>query len=926
MAKEALAKLDTGATVELTIDGQKVTAPEGRSLYDVISGIGKIIPAMCYHYTFTPFGSCGMCLVEVEGKKAPVRSCTAPVQAGMVVRTETPELKAAQKKALIKHLSTHPLDCPVCDADGHCELQDMAYDFGVNDIGTVKQKNIPEDTRSIVLDFNMNRCILCGECINVCKEVQMVDALTFMKKDGQTIVTAHGDKPLYCEFCGDCLAVCPVGAITNKFSKYKYKPWQLKKTQTTCPYCGDGCQLILETLGDQVIRATSKLSWKSKWGDRAETAKGHGGTCGRGRFGFQFVNSPKRLTLPLIRRDGRLVPMPWLEALDFVASRLREIKAQYGSDAIAGLITARCTNEDIYLFQKLMRVGIGTNQIDSTVRYGQINFIQAMRRIGIGRSMNTWEEITKAKAILVIGSNITETHPLTGLRVKEALRRYKAAVIVVDSVKTNIAKLATHHLAIKPASEGIFVQGLVKVILEQGWMDPDILEKYPSAIETLKQAVSGLSYEVISTQTGIEQAKLLETAELFAKAERGIILCAEGITKQRNGYQNALNLMDLAFVSGKLEKAGCGINALCEENNEQGAADMGALPDYLPGQQSVVDKDARAKVSKAWAEELSTQDGATLLEIIERARRGELKALYLVGENPVGTLPASIKIIEVLRQVSAEGGFILCQDPFLTETGQLADAVLPASTYAEKEGSFTNTEGKVQRVRQALEFPIGESKPDWQIFSELSAELGYPLVYENADQIHQEIARLVPGYYAKKQERPEAQLEHYLTDGFKDEAQKRYAASRDITTPPDAAYPFLLELVPILYHSGKLSTQSEGLIKIYDKRLLQISPADAERLCVSAGDRVRLKSSLGEVEVSVELNEFLPAGLVFFPEHFNDPPVKDLLACEVDPITQVPYFKRGWVAVEKVQMVGHAVLQAGEVRAETETAERKDAA
>jgi formate dehydrogenase alpha subunit len=927
MAKGDLSKLDTGVTVDLTIDGQKVTAPEGRSLYDIISGMGKIIPAMCYHYTFTPFGSCGMCLVEVEGKKAPVRSCTAQVQAGMVVRTETPELKAAQKKALIKHLSTHPLDCPVCDADGHCELQDMAYDFGVNDIGVVKQKNIPEDTRSIVLDFNMNRCILCGECINVCKEVQMIDALTFLKKDGNTVVTAHGDKPLYCEFCGDCLAVCPVGAITNKFSKYKYKPWQLKKTQTTCPYCGDGCQLIVEALGQQVIRATSKLSWKSKWGDRAETAKGHGGTCGRGRFGFQFVNSPKRLTLPLVRRDGRLVETPWLEALDYVATRLREIKSQYGNDAVAGLITARCTNEDIYLFQKLMRAGIGTNQIDSTVRYGQANFLEAMHKIGIGRSMNNSEEITKANAILVIGSNITETHPLTGLRVKEALRRYKAAVIVADPVKTKMAKLATHHLAIRPASEGTFIQGLVKAVLEQGWASPDIIESHPSAIEALKAAVSGLSFESICAAVGIEQAKLFEAAELFSKAERGIIICAEGITKQKNGYQNVLRLMDLAFVSGKLSKSGSGLNALCEENNEQGAADMGAMPGYLPGQRPVTDKEAHAKACKAWAEEIPDHGGATLLEILDRARGGEVKALYLVGENPVGTLPASMKIAEALKQLSASGGFVLCQDPFLTETGELADAVLPASTYAEKDGSFTNTEGKVQRVRPALEFPIGESKPDWQIFSELSAELGYPLVYDSSDQIHNEIGRLVPAYYAKKQERPRARLDYYLSEAFKEEVRQRYSQE---SAPPDAAYPFLLELVPILYHSGKLSTQAEGLIKIYDKHLIQIGPSDAERLGVAAGDRVRLKSHLGETEAGAEIIENLPSGLVFFPEHFNDPPVKDLIACEVDPVTRVPYFKRGRVSIEKLQMAGQACSarlpdEREQADATTETVDRKDA-
>ncbi|HEY5648115.1 MAG TPA: 2Fe-2S iron-sulfur cluster-binding protein, partial [Nitrospiria bacterium] len=291
----------TGAEIELTIDGEIVKAQEGRSLYDVLSKMDKLIPAMCYHYTFTPFGSCGMCLVEVEGKRAPVRSCTASVAEGMVVKTEHPPIKEAQRKALVRHLSTHPLDCPVCDADGHCELQDFSFKFGIGEIPNVRQKGIPEDTRSVVLDFNMNRCIACGLCINVCKEVQMIDALTFMKKGKFNIVTAKEDKPLACEFCGDCLAVCPVGAITNKFSKYMYKPWQLKKTRTTCPYCGDGCQLIVEAKDNSIIRVTSKLTWKEKWGERTDTDQGHGGTCGRGRFGFENVNSPDRLRLPLMK-------------------------------------------------------------------------------------------------------------------------------------------------------------------------------------------------------------------------------------------------------------------------------------------------------------------------------------------------------------------------------------------------------------------------------------------------------------------------------------------------------------------------------------------------------------------------------------------------------------------------------------------------
>jgi formate dehydrogenase alpha subunit len=431
--------------IELTIDGRSVSASDGVSLYDVISSTGKIVPAMCYHYTFDPFGSCGMCLVMVEGKKAPVRSCTAKATAGMAVRTEGDDLFQARKKAVEKHLSVHPLDCPVCDADGHCELQDMAFQHQVTNLATAKQKLIPEDTRSLVLDFNMNRCIACGECINICKDVLMIDALQFMKKGGFNQVVAKGDNPLSCEFCGDCLAVCPVGAITNKFSKYLYKPWQLKKTTTTCNYCGDGCQLHIETKDREVVRVTSPLSWKNKWGDRSETAKGHGGICVRGRFGFEYIDSTARLQHPLMRRDEQLVEAPWLEAVHSVVDRLAEIKAKHGPNAIAGLITARCTNEELYLFQKLMRVAIGTNQLDSSARYGHINFVRAAQHaVGVGRMMNDWEDLTKAKAILLVGSNLTETNPLTAVRVKDAIRIYKSQVIVVDSAQTNMSKLVSH--------------------------------------------------------------------------------------------------------------------------------------------------------------------------------------------------------------------------------------------------------------------------------------------------------------------------------------------------------------------------------------------------------------------------------------------------------------------------------------------------
>lgn len=890
------------ATIELTIDGRTVTAKDGVSLYDVISSTGKIIPAMCYHYTFDPFGSCGMCLVMQEGKKAPVRSCTAKATAGMIIRTEGDDLFQARKKAVEKHLSVHPLDCPVCDADGHCELQDMAFQHQVTNLANAKQKLIPEDTRSLVLDFNMNRCIACGECINICKDVLMIDALQFAKKGGFTQVVAKGDVALSCEFCGDCLAVCPVGAITNKYSKYLYKPWQLKKTTTTCNYCGDGCQMYVETKDTEVVRVTSPLSWKNKWGDRAETAKGHGGLCVRGRFGFQFIDSQARLRQPLVRRDGRLVEAPWLETMHQVVDRLAAIKAQHGPNATAGLITARCTNEELYLFQKVMRVAIGTNQLDSSARYGHANFVHAVRQaLGVGRMTSDSEDVSKAKAILVVGSNITETNPVASVRVKQAIRVYNAQVIVVDSSNTNLAKLASHPTLVKPGTEGLFVQGLVKSVLDQDLVDEETVRKHPEAVAALKQATAGLSLDAIAAQTGASVAQIHEAAAVFAEAPRAVIICGEGIVRRSGGYQDVLALIDLAWVTGKLGRPGCGINTVVEEANEQGAMDLGAVPEFLPGQARFDDEAARAKFAKAWGKDKPVPlpapgNGAHLVEILNRCRSGQIKALYVIGENPLATLPASCGVKEALAKLE----LLVVQDPFLTETAQMAHAVLPACTFAEKDGTVTNQEGQVQRVRQTMD-PIGESLPDWHILTALASGLGYELSYESPQDIQNEIMKLLPGYYNLGQPKkivpnPDA----YLSHGYTALLAGRYGRAA-AATGREAGRPFRLTMGQLLYHSGKLSTQASGLIKIAPNNgKLRMNAQDLERLGVGEGAKVRVSSERGSLEMGVQVDQALLPGACFFPEHFNEPPVKDLMAVEVDPVTGVPSFKLTAVAIEKV--------------------------
>ncbi|HEX6726380.1 MAG TPA: molybdopterin-dependent oxidoreductase [Nitrospira sp.] len=881
------------ATIELSIDGKSVTAKDGVSLYDVISMTGKIIPAMCYHYTFDPFGSCGMCLVMQEGKKAPVRSCTAKAAAGMVIRTEGEDLFLARKKAVEKHLSVHPLDCPVCDADGHCELQDMAFQHGVTNLANAKQKFIPEDTRSPVLDFNMNRCIACAECINVCKDVLMIDALQFMKKGGFNQVVAKGDLALNCEFCGDCLAVCPVGAITNKFSKYLYKPWQMKKTTTTCNYCGDGCQLYLETKDEEVVRVTSPLSWKNKWGDRSETAKGHGGICVRGRFGFEYLDSKSRLTQPLVREGGQLVQKPWLETMHLLVDRLTEIKRQYGADAVAGLATARCTNEELYLFQKLMRTAFGTNQLDSSARYGHMNFVLASKQaVGLGRTPNDWEDLTKAKAIILVGSNITETNPLTAVRIKEAMRVYKAQVVTLDSAITNMAKLASHPFLIKPGMEGAVIDGLVKATIDRDLVDEEAVGKHPQAFEALKSAVANVSLERLATQTGVPVAAFGEIAAIFAESPRSIILCAEGIVRRANGYQNVLKLMDFAWITGKLGRPGCGVNTVTEEPNEQGAVDMGVAPEFFPGQARFDDPGARDRFAKAWETSLPpVGSGAHLIEILKRCKSGQIKALYVLGENPLSTLPASMEVRAGLERLE----LLVVQDPFLTDTAKLAHFVLPACTYAEKDGTFTNLEGRVLRVRQAMD-PLGESLPDWHIMTALANAMGCQWEYQSSNDIQAEIMKLLPGYYNLGQPRKIMPVpDQYLSSGYAAEVKARYR----LTPESGDTRPFALLMGQVLMHSGKLSTQAPGLINIApNSGKLRMNIQDMERLGLQDGAKVRLTSDRGSLQLGVQPDQSVAPGTCFFPEHFNEPPVKDLMTVSVDATTGVPSFKQIWVSVE----------------------------
>jgi len=572
-----------------------------------------------------------------------------------------------------------------------------------------------------------------------------------------------------------------------------------------------------------------------------------------------------------------------------------DIKRTHGGEAIAGLVTARCTNEELYLFQKLMRVGFGSNHLDSSARYGHMNFVLAAKHaVGLGRTPNSWEDLTKAKTILLIGSNLTETNPLTSVRVKEAIRVYQAQVITLDSAVTNIAKLASHPFLIKPGTEGLVIDGLVKSAIEQDLIDENAVMKHPKAFEALKAAMSNVSLDHISSQTGLPVDAYQEIVRVFAEAPRAVILCAEGIVRKAHGYENVLKLMDLAWVTGKLGRPGCGVNTVTEEPNEQGAVDMGAAPEFLPGQFRFNDPAARERIEKAWGGTLPAVDtGSHLVDILKGCRDGTIKALYVLGENPLATLPASMEVRAALEGLE----LLVVQDPFLTETGRQAHFVLPACTYAEKDGTFTNLEGRVLHVRQAMDL-IGESLPDWHIMTSLANALGLQWEYQSVNDIQAEMRKLMPGYYNLGQPRQVVPSpDEYLANGFAQEVGARY---RPLSEVRDDARPFSLQLGQVLMHSGKMSVEAPGLLKIAPNTgHLRMNAQDMERIGLRDGAKVCVTSKQGSLRLGVESDQSVAPGTCFFPEHFNEPPVKDLMTVEVDPVTGVPTFKQCWVSVEQ---------------------------
>ncbi|RMH06516.1 MAG: NADH dehydrogenase (quinone) subunit G [Nitrospirae bacterium] len=889
-----MAEQHTPQLLRVTIDGIAVQVPPGTLVIEAARQVGVMIPHFCYHPKLEPDANCRMCLVEIEKMPRLQTSCSTRVTDGMVVRSNTsPVVQAARKSVLEFILANHPLDCPVCDQGGRCDLQDFSHEYTPTVSRFTELKRIfPKEYFSPLIETQMNRCVQCLRCVRYCDQVMDVKALAPAGRGTMTEIKHFGHHALDCEFCGGCVQICPVGAITSRLSMYEYRPWMLKRTETICPYCGDGCQFTIQQKNNELIEVNSTYG----------AGRNRGDLCARGYFGYHASTHPDRLRHPLIRRpDGTFREVPWEEALEVAGERLMGIKQAHGGEAIAGLITSRCTNEELYLFQKLMRVVLGTNKIDCSARYGHVNGIEPLRRVqGAHRWTVTFEDIVAADVLLLVGTNITETNPITGLKVKEAVKRRGARLLTLETLLpvrgsiSNITTLSSCHIPVHPLGYGQAVNALVKAMIEQNDVAPQIREQAVEFYRTIESVLRTCSWEDLECDLGVSRYRFFEMARIFREAMRAVVLIGQGVLRASRGADIVTNLLDLLLLAGHHQRPGCGLGVLAEENNDQGAVEMGALASYLPGPVSLSDQAACQAIASLWMEELPQGPSATLPEILNQARVGHVRALYVVGENPLASLPPSFNVQEALERVEV----LVCQELFLTETARHAHIVLPACSYAEKDGTFTNTEGLVQPVRRAID-PVGESQPDWAIFSALSVVMGYPIEYGSAKEIFKEIQSVIPRYalLGPAPTPPNVHqdvVDRYLHGDFQVDVTQRYTWPR---LSPKSEKRLTLILTQSLFHSGKFSTRAKGLLRVQAEGTLLLNSTEAARWGLQPGGMARLSNERGAVSVKVRVLDRVPEGMAFFPEHF-DHDIRILFQAEVDPLTQVPCWKQTSVTVE----------------------------
>ncbi len=892
--------------VRLTIDGKEVAVKPGLTIYWAAKKLGIEIPHLCYGEDLPAMSSCRLCVVEVEDMRTLAVSCSHPVSEGMVIHTETERVRRARRRNLEFLLSDHNVECIVCEKSGACLLEKYAYEFGVKEPAFSGERNehpIRDDDPFIIRDYN--KCILCGRCVYACKEIQYDEAINVTDRGFGARVSTSFERPLQettCVSCGLCVSVCPVGALTEKSRVGKGRLWELGKTNTICPYCGCGCTLEVATKSGSIVQI----------GTPSEKTVNSGNLCVKGRFGMDFVGHAERLTHPLVKQNGEFVRASWEEALDLVASRLTQIKDTRGADAIGGLSSAKCTNEENYVFQKFVRACLGNNNVDHCARLCHSSTVAGLARaFGSGAMTNSMKELRYADCILVTGSNTTEAHPIIALDIKAAVKRNGARLIVADPRKIDLVRFSSLWLRQKSGTDVALFNGMMHVILKEGLEDRGFIEERTEDFDRLREAVERYTPDEAAAISGVPAEDIIKAARTFGGARAASIVYSMGITQHTTGTDNVLSLANLAMLTGNIGRRSTGVNPLRGQNNVQGACDLGALPNVYPGYQKVDDSAVQQKFEQAWGTTLSPMPGLTVVEMLHGVEDGRIHGMYIMGENPFLSDPNVNRVKRDLEAVD----FLVVQDIFLSETAQYADVVLPAASFAEKSGTFTNTERRVQLLREVTPVP-GEARQDWEIVCDVSRRMGYAMGFANAAQIMDEIAGLTPIYGGISHGRltglglqwPCPDPEHpgtlYLHKGTFSRGKGLFHGIEYIPPAelPDEEYPLVLTTGRILYHyhTGTMTRRSQGLHEVRPEGFFEINPQDAQPLELAQGDMARVSSRRGTVTARCVVTERSRPGSVFMAFHFREAAANILTNDALDPVAKIPELKVCAIRVEKV--------------------------
>ncbi len=725
--------------VSLVIDGQQVYAEEGATIYQAAKQMGIYIPTLCYHPRLRPLGYCRICLVEVEGINKPVTSCNTPVQEGMRVTTDTPAIKEQREEILSMLLQTHPSEeCLVCEKGGNCDLQEQAYQMGCQvsrSYVLTDEVASADENPHIVRD--PEKCILCGRCIRVCSEVAQQFVFT-LKEGGMEARAVAGtpEKPQTledagCVFCGNCVEVCPVGALTEIERATLGREWELEPVKGICNHCSVGCSIVFRVKDGKLVKINA---------DAEEDT--FGWICSKGKFGYDYIKGEERVTTPLIRQGekgaGEFREASWEEALDYVAKGLKEIRNE-DPRALAVLGSGRCSNEENYLLQKFSRGVLGTNNLETGVHFGMAQAALAMEEsLGVAGSTTTLESIRKTETVMVIGSDMLKNQPVAGMRVKEAIRYNGTRLINVSTQETEMDKAAHLNLKVRSGSDLDLLKGMLNYVIQEGLLDSDYVEKYTEGFSELKEELKGYTPARVKELTGVGEEDLARAASWLAESNNAVVLAGKGFVHQQP-RENTLALVNLMLGCGQVGREGAGIIFIQPRSNVQGALDMGGIAPLLPGYRRVEDEGDRQEISEKWNLELPSWEGKELEGIMDAAREGEIKGLYLVGDAlETGKYPEREKALASLD-------FLVVQELFITSGARYADVILPGASFAETEGTFTNLERKVQKDYAALT-AYQNSRTDLEIIQDLSRAMGTPMKYTSAREVTQEISRVVPQY------------------------------------------------------------------------------------------------------------------------------------------------------------------------------------